>query len=276
MLTKGFFSQKSLSIGVDLPNSQENSQLLVNPSIQEDQKLSQVVISSEVKQFIKGFLEQARGAVLGGAVIVNYVELALVLMGHKFTINDHRRLETLLFTLWGLRGGAAVVLALTGLKNKAPDATAAYILTEKNVIRMLVNASFLHKMPITFSINSSLQIASSIMVVVDHALSAKALAENQPDPGNFSYPEIKNKYQGQSALIALVTLIEMLFRAIQLGATTYTAGNAIADAFIDAVSPQDPKNQQQILMILALAMSIVGALSVLHPVLNEIATLIRY
>ncbi|MBA3536631.1 MAG: hypothetical protein H0T84_08485, partial [Tatlockia sp.] len=42
------------------------------------------------------------------------------------------------------------------------------------------------------------------------------------------------------------------------------------------VSPQDPKNQQQILMILALAMSIVGALSVLHPVLNEIATLIRY
>ncbi|MBA2657354.1 MAG: hypothetical protein H0U70_10320 [Tatlockia sp.] len=273
MKTKGFFSQTSPSTVADL--NQENSHLLDNPSIQDEQKLPQLRNLSIVKPYVKSFLEQAKGTALGGAVLVNHVILALTMMGHKFTVDDHKRLEILLLSYWGIRGGAAGVLALSGLKDKAPDATAVYTLTEKNVIKMLAIASFLRKMPLNLSFNSTLQIACSIIVVLDQGLSAKALMLGKPDPSNFSYPEIKNQYQGETFLIALLTLKEMLFKAIQMGATTYTAGYALTDAFVDAVSPIDPINQKQILMGLALAMSIIGALSVLHPLSSQIVNQLR-
>jgi hypothetical protein len=273
----GFFTQKPLSTVVDLTNSsQENSQLLVNPSIQDEPTLIQGNNWSAAKQFTKGFLDQANSTALGGAVLVNYVIIALTMMGHKFTNEDHKHLETLLLSCWGLRGGVAGLLAVTGLKNKAPDAIAVYSLTERNVIKMLAIASFLRKMPITFSINSALQIASAIMVVMDQGLSVKALVEDKADPSGFSYPEIKEKYQGQSAVIALLTAKEIISRFIPMAATTYTAGNALADVFKDADSPVDPANQQQILMILALAMAILAALSVIHPITSQIASQIRF
>ncbi len=276
MQTKGVFFKNLQETVVSLPESaQENSQLLENPSIQNEPKPLQEINSFGTKQFISGFLEQAKGTALGGAVLVNYVILALTMMGHKFTRDDHKRLETLLLSYWGVRGGAAGLMALTGLKNKAPNATAAYTLTEKNIIRMLAIDCFLRKMPIPFSINSGLQIACSILVVVDQGLSAKALVQEQADPSGFSYPEIKEQYRGKIALIALMTLKEMLFRSIQMGATTYTAGYALADVFKDAVSPVDPSNQQEILMSMALVMSILGALCVFHPVTSQIANQLR-
>ncbi|MBA2709994.1 MAG: hypothetical protein H0U57_05325 [Tatlockia sp.] len=277
MKTKeGFFSLNTQTTLVSLGKShEENSQLLENPSIQAEHQPIQVADSFDAKQFVKSFLEQAKGTALGGAVLVNHVILALSMMGHKFTADDHKRLETLLLSYWGLRGGAAGMMAITGLKNKAPDATAAYILTEKNVIKMLAIASFLRKMPIPNSFSNTLQIACSILVLMDQGLSAKALVEEKADPSNFSYSEIKDQYQGKNALIALMTLKEMLFRTIQMGATTYTAGYALADVFVDAKSPVDPANQKQILMCIVLAFSILQALCVFHPVSSQIANQIR-
>ncbi|MBA2651666.1 MAG: hypothetical protein H0U73_05310 [Tatlockia sp.] len=272
----GFFSEKSQSTVVDLINSpQENSQLLVNHSIQDEQQIIQVSNAFDFKQFLKSFLEQFKITAFTGAALVNLDIQAQTLMGHKFTIEDHKHLETFLLSCWGVRGVAAGLVALTGLNHKAPDAIAAFSLTENNVAKMLILANFFHKMPIDSSINSFLQIATSSMVLLDHGRSAQALAQGKADTSNLSYPEIKDRYQGQNAVIALMTLIEGLYRASQMGATSYTAFYTLADFFKDLNSLVDPANQKQILMILTFAMAILGALSVLNPISSQIANQIK-
>lgn len=228
--------------------------------------------SSQKKDFTKRFLEQSKGTALGGAVILNHTLLGLSLMGQK---PNHKLLEMVLLSYWALRGGAAVGLELSGLKNKAPDALAFYTLTEKNVIKMLAITSFLRKMPIPFAMNSALQIACSIMVVLDHSLSTKAIIDGKPDPSGGSIPTIKAYYEGYDKLAIAAISKEMAFKSIQMGATTYTAGYALADVFVDAVSPIDPVNQELILKVLALTMALLGAASVAHPITNEMTNQVR-
>jgi hypothetical protein len=180
-----------------------------------------------------------------------------------------------LIIYWTLRGGAAVGLELSGLKNKAPGAIAFYTLTEKNVIRMLAITSFIRKMPIPFAMNSALQIACAVMIVFDQCLSAKAIVEGKPDPSGGSMPTIKAYYAEHNKLAVAAIGEAMFFKGLQLGATTYTACFALYDVFVDAVSPVDPANQELILKILALSMAILGAASVLHPITNEVTNQIR-
>ena len=228
--------------------------------------------SPEKKESMEQFLRQSKGTALGGAVILNHTLLALSMLGQK---PNHKVLETVLLSYWALRGGAALGLELSGLKHKAPDAITFYTLTEKNVIRMLAITSFLRKMPIPFAMNSTLQIAFSAMVVFDQCVSAKALVDGKPDPSGGAIPSIKAYYAEQDMLAIAAIAKEMVFKGIQLGATTYTAGYALADVFVDAVSPVDPANQEVILKILALTMALLGAASVVHPITNEITNQVR-
>lgn len=250
-----------------------------NSTSEESQLISQIVNkiggSEKAKQFIKVFLDQAKCTALGGAVAVNHVILALTLMGYKLTVEHHKHLEYLLIGYWGLRGGTAALLELTGLKNKAPDAISVYTLTEKNIIRILAFTSFIRNTHLTISANAAFQLGCAGLLVKDQFCSAKALVEGKTYPSGGHFEKIKDYFEGHQLLTALAVAEEMGSRAIQLGATTYTAGYALADVFVDSVSPIDPANQEQILMSLALVMAILGALSVAHPITTKIANQVR-
>lgn len=262
-------------------NLNESSYIMINDSLiqNEESTVSQnntSMLSPAMKKFMKGFLGQSRAAVLGGGVIVNHAAYLLYLMQPKITIADHQRLAIGFAAYCGLRGGAALGLELSGLKNKFDLAIPLYSNTEKNIIRMLVIVSFLRKMPIPTNYNFALQIAFSAMVVMDQGLAAKEFIAHGTDesPGR-SIPEIQKRHADRYLLIVADILKEAASRGVQGGVTAYNAFYALADAFVDSTSTVDPTNQQKILIIMALVFAVLAAASVISPTTSKMYELLR-
>lgn len=224
---------------------------------------------------IKSVMETLEITAVGGAALVNYFKSTYDAYGENLSAEDHKILTFALMSYWAIRSIAAALINFKGIKQNYPETLQALQTIEKYAALIMSTTGFLYIIPIPMEIKIPLQITFAALGLTGMGLTLHTRANNSNFPLDPSYQDIKAEFGQSSGKILALTGAAAAFSAIQTGAATYAASNALTDIYVDSELPSDPINQQFILLMISAAAFVAGGSSILHPATIKVKNYLR-